>query len=421
MHFKRFSPRQLQVLNWWCRGSPHQNREGVICDGAVRSGKTLCETVSFIAWAFYAFEGQTFALCGKTIASLRRNVTGPVLPVLEQLGFRCRERVSHNRIDIAFGGRKNRFYLFGGRDEGSAALIQGITLAGVLLDEVALMPRSFVEQALARCSVSGSKFWFNCNPEHPFHWFYREWILGSREKNMLYLHFTMEDNPALSPQVAARYKKLYTGPFYRRYVLGEWVAAQGAVYPMFDPARHVVSCAPPCDRYCISCDYGTVNPASFGLWGHAGGIWYRLREYYHDSRAAGVQKTDEQYCDALEELARGLKIERVVVDPSAASFIQALRRRGKFRVVPAENQVLPGIARVGEALRGGKLLFHESCADCIREFSLYRWDTTSGQDKPVKEHDHAMDDIRYFVTTCMEREQGGFCARAARRRSDNRA
>lgn len=148
--FQPFSRKQLAVLTWWCQGSPFHSCDSILCDGAVRSGKTMCMSLSFIAWAFYQFSDTSFAICGKTIASLRRNVVQPLLPALRELGFSCTERLTHNVIEISRGGRQNRFYLFGGRDESSASLIQGMTLGGVLLDEVALMPRSFVEQSLAR-------------------------------------------------------------------------------------------------------------------------------------------------------------------------------------------------------------------------------------------------------------------------------
>ncbi|MGN1123124.1 MAG: PBSX family phage terminase large subunit, partial [Eubacterium sp.] len=207
--FVPFSKKQLAVLTWWCRGSGAENKNGIICDGAVRSGKTLCMSVSFVSWAFYNFSDTSFALCAKTIASLRRNVITPLLPVLKELGFSCDYKISRNMIEISKDGRSNRFYLFGGRDESSAALIQGMTLGGVMLDEAALMPRSFVEQALARCSLENAKYFFNCNPEHPYHWFYLEWIKKCREKNMLYLHFSMQDNPSLSKAVINRYKSLY--------------------------------------------------------------------------------------------------------------------------------------------------------------------------------------------------------------------
>ena len=234
-------------------------------------------SLSFVSWAMSAFEDTSFAICGKTIASLRRNVIRTMLPTLGQLGFECKEKVSRNEIEISFGGRTNSFWLFGGKDEGSASLIQGMTLGGVLLDEVALMPRSFVEQALARCSLEGSRFWFNCNPDNPLHWFHEEWIKKSDEKNCLYLHFTMEDNPSLTPKIINRYRNLYSGAFYERFVEGKWVAAQGLVYPFFSGERHVCA-VPQSDFECwyISCDYGTVNPSSFGLWGLSDSVWYRV-------------------------------------------------------------------------------------------------------------------------------------------------
>lgn len=417
MRFKAFSPRQLEALSWWCPGSPHRDRDAVICDGAVRSGKTLCLSLGFVLWSLAHFQGESLALCGKTVTSLRRNLVTPLLEVLDGAGIRWEYKVSQSLLILYRGNRHNRYYLFGGKDEGSAALIQGVTLAGVLLDEVALMPRSFVEQALARCSVAGSKFWFNCNPDHPRHWFYTGWIQEAEKKNALYLHFSLEDNPALSPKILARYKSLYTGVFYERYVLGRWVSAHGAVYPMFSHDLHVVKTLPPLGRYVISCDYGTVNPASFGLWGYGGGVWYRMREYYHDSRAVGAQRTDEEYAAALEALADGLPVERVIVDPSASSFIQCLRRRGRWEIVPAKNDVADGIRLVSGALAGGRLRFHESCRDTLREFSLYRWDLEAGRDAPVKENDHAMDDIRYFVTRMLREGEGGFAALSTRGRT----
>ena len=414
--FRPFSEKQLTALTWWCSSSPYKDRDAIICDGAVRSGKTLCMSVSFVAWAFSAFEGTSFAICGKTVSSLRRNVITPLLPLLEELGFECSEKISRNLVEISFDGKSNKFYLFGGKDESSASLIQGMTLGGILLDEVALMPRSFVEQALARCSLEGSKFWFNCNPDHPLHWFHEEWIKKSEEKKCLYLHFVMQDNPSLTPKIIERYRSLYSGSFYERFVEGKWVAVQGLVYPFFSTDRHVKK-APEGDfeRYCISCDYGTVNPASFGLWGKQSGIWFRIDEYYHDSRTTGVQRTDEEHYKALEELAGDRKISEIAVDPSAASFIECIRRHGRFRVIPARNDVLDGIRKVSEALKSEKILICPPCKDIIREFSLYRWEDNCQKDTPKKVNDHAMDDLRYFVTTLMEETDCGFFAIAQER------
>ncbi len=397
---RRLSPKQRRVLIWWCAASPDRGRDAIICDGAVRSGKTHCMGLGFVFWAMGRFSGARFAICGKTILSVRRNVVDNLIPQLAELGFSVREKRSENLVQVELGERRNFFYLFGGRDEGASALIQGITLAGALLDEVALMPRSFVEQTAARCSVLGSKLWFNCNPEGPEHWFYREWICRAEERNALYLHFTMADNPGLSPEIRRRYERMYTGVFRRRFVLGEWVAAQGLVYDFFRPEMAVEP--PPdetCRRFAVSCDYGTANPASFGLWGEREGVWYRLREYYYDSRREGRQKTDGEYAQALLELVGDLPLEAVVVDPSAASFLELLRREG-MPVRKADNDVLRGIRLTAELLKAGRLRICRNCDDALREIGIYCWDERDGgRDLPLKHNDHAMDDIRYFAAT----------------------
>ncbi len=321
-------------------------------------------------------------------------------------------------MTVSYKGEENRYYLFGGRDEASASLIQGVTLSGVLFDEAALMPRSFVEQALARCSVEGSTFWFNCNPQHPQHWFYREWIQKCSSKNALYIHFVMQDNPSLSKKMIRRYENLYSGAFYERFVRGKWTAVYGCVYPFMNEKSYCS--VPECEfeEYAISCDYGTVNPASFGLWGKTGDVWYRIDEYYYDSKKAGRQKTDEEHYRSLESLAGQRKIRAVAVDPSAASFIELIRRRGRFDVVAAENSVVNGIRSVSSALKEGKIKICNNCADSIREFSLYRWRENTADDCPVKENDHAMDDIRYFVTTIMNEPQGVIALAAARKQEN---
>jgi len=396
----QFSKNQATAMNWWHRRSPHAGRDALVCDGAVRSGKTLSMCVGFFGWFSHEFNGQAFAICGKTMTSLRRNIVSPMLPTLRGLGFECEEKISKNYLDISFGRQKNRVYLFGGKDEGSAALIQGMTLAGVLFDEVALMPRSFVEQAIARCSVQGSKLWFNCNPEYPQHWFYREWVLKAQEKNALHMHFTMDDNPSLDPAIRNRYKVLYSGAFYKRFVEGIWAGSEGLVYPMFESGRHVIHDMPRCGKHVISCDYGTVNPSSFGLWGEADdGTWVRLAEYYWDSRANAMQRTDEEHYRALEQLAGERQISYVVCDPSAASFIECIRRHGRFTVIAGKNDVVTGIRLVADKLREDRLKVHASCGDCIREFGAYTWESGGGRDAPRKEYDHAMDDVRYFVAT----------------------
>jgi PBSX family phage terminase large subunit len=307
-------------------------------------------------------------------------------------------RGKDKELVVQRGDRTNVFEVFGGHDERSYELIQGRTLAGVLLDEVALMPRSFVEQATGRCSVDGSRMWFNCNPGPPTHWFYEEWVKKAAERNALHLHFTMEDNPGLSDKIRARYEGMYTGVFYRRYILGEWCVAEGLVYDFGED--NIVDTVPEGGEYYISVDYGTMNPFSAGLWSLAGARAVRVAEYYYSGRATMAQRTDEEYCDEVIRLAGDRPIRQVIVDPSAASFIAALRKRG-FTVVKANNDVMDGIRRVSEFLRAGNIKIARGCRDAIAEFGLYRWDEKKTEDTVIKENDHAMDEIRYFANTIL--------------------
>ena len=279
------------------------------------------------------------------------------------------------------------------------------------------MPRSFVEQVCARCSVEGSRLWFSCNPESPAHWFYQEWVQKAQEKNVLRLSFTMRDNPGLSRETIRRYEAMFQGAFYRRFILGEWAQAEGLVYDFFGP--ELVREAPEGlgGPWYISCDYGTVNPTSMGLWGRKDGIWYRAAEFYYDSRRERRQKTDGEYAQDLAALAGGRNIQGVVVDPSAASFLELLRRQG-WPVVRAKNDVLSGIRTTAELLRAGKIVICSPCRDAIREFGLYCWDTSgTGGDRVVKSNDHAMDDIRYFAATVAAKNGGSFFAGSVERAS----
>ena len=416
MSYREFSEKQRTVLTWWMPGSVWHEKEAIVCDGAVRSGKTLAMGLGFFLWAMTCFDGKRFGVCGKTISSLRRNVLSEILPRLEALGAKWKEKRTENLVTVTFGGHRNQFYIFGGRDESSASLIQGITFAGVLMDEVALMPRSFVEQACARCSVTGSRLWFNCNPAGPGHWFYKTWILEAEQRNCLRLHFTMEDNPSLSEGIRQRYQKLYTGVFYRRFILGQWAQAEGRVYDFFEPDMVQPVPEGPMEQWYVSCDYGTVNPTSMGLWGRKGGVWYRTKEFYFSSREKMRQMTDEEYGEALRKLVGTKKLTAVIVDPSAASFIEALRRKG-FSVIKAENDVLSGIRLTSDALKEGRVVICEGCNDCIREMDEYVWDLGSeAKDRVKKEHDHAMDDMRYFVSTVLKRRENGFVACSVERR-----
>ncbi len=396
------SPKQMEILRF-----PYEDYDALICDGAVRAGKTSVMALSFLLWAMGAYSGQAFALCGRSIGAVERNILAPMMEIryLKQNFHLSYIRTEH-LLRVSRGRRENRFYLFGGKDESSAALIQGITLAGVLLDEVALMPRSFVEQALARCSVEGSKLWFNCNPEHPNHWFRREWILKAEEKRAKHLHFLLEDNPALDQATREKYHRLYTGVFYQRFILGQWVVSQGRIYDMFDPQLHLYDPQqrPPAlynaGRRTVAVDYGTVNPTVFlDIYDWKEHL-YVDGEYRWDSRKEGRQKTDEDYADDMMAFL-GRRPCTVLVDPSAASFIQALSRRGVY-VLPAQNQVLDGIRRTGVLFRQGRLHICRDCRGLSDELSTYQWDQRAEEDRPVKENDHGPDALRYFVNSLAE-------------------
>lgn len=397
MIYQKLSKRQKLAMLWWNQPK-FWERDAIICDGSIRSGKTVSMAVGFILWSMSRFNGQTFGICGRTIQSLRRNVIIHLSDWVPS-DLRIVEKRQENKLIVSDGcGRENVYYLFGGRDESSYALVQGITLAGALLDEVALMPQSFVEQVTARCSVDGSKLWFNCNPGGPEHWFNKKWVLAAKEMNALHVHFTMADNLSLAPKIRERYERMYTGVFYQRYILGLWVLAEGLVYDFGE--ANITDDQPKGAEYYISIDYGTRNPCSAGLWSVTGDKAVRIKEYYYSGRDCNRNKTDEEHCDAIEELAKGYTIKRVLVDPSATSFITALQKR-KFRVSAANNDVLDGIRRTATYLKEGNIKIHRSCVDSIREFGLYCWDEKKNNDTVVKENDHAMDDIRYFCNTIM--------------------
>lgn len=390
------SNKQKQIMAF-----PFTKYDALICDGAIRSGKTVFMMLAFIDDAMRRYNGQRFGICGKTVDSAVKNIIMPYLGLsYAKKKYRIQWRRSDKLLVVSQGNTQNVFEVFGGKDESSFMLIQGRTLAGVLMDEVALMPRSFVEQAMARCSVSGSKLWFNCNPDSPQHWFYTEWVQKTKERNALHLHFCLEDNPSLSEDTIRKYKSRYDGVFYQRYILGLWVLAEGLVYDFVE--EYITDKQPPGAEYFISIDYGTLNPFSAGLWSVTGNKAVRIQEYYYDGRNKKQQLTDEEYCKEIEELAKDKMITKVIVDPSAASFITALKRHG-FRVQQADNSVLDGVRRTSVYLKNGNIKIHRSCVDAIREFGLYRWDEKKTVDTVVKENDHAMDDIRYFCNTIMRK------------------
>lgn len=402
--FQPFSRKQQQVLTWWLPSSGVSGYEGIIADGAIRSGKTVSMALSYVMWAMETFREENFGMCGKTIGSFRRNVLNPLKRMLRTRGYRYIDHRADNYVEIRRGPAVNYFFIFGGKDERSQDLVQGITLAGVLFDEVALMPESFVNQATARCSVEGAKFWFNCNPDSPEHWFKKNWIdrIGETSgKRLLYLHFTMDDNLSLSEETKARYRGMYVGVFYRRFILGEWCIAEGLVYAEFTAENIKDDHVENPTRWFISIDYGTYNAFSAGLWAWDGRTAQREKEFYYSGRTEREQLTDDEYYAKVEELAAGRDISLIVIDPSAASFITLIRKKKRFKVKKANNDVLDGIRFTAACLKAGLINIHAGCTDCRREFGLYRWNEKATTDAVIKENDHAMDDVRYFAYTIL--------------------
>jgi PBSX family phage terminase large subunit len=402
--FKPFSVKQKQVLTWWCPNSPVKDKDGIIADGAIRSGKTLCMSLSYVLWAMESFNQQNFGMAGKTIGSFRRNVLFWLKMMLASRGYSVVDHRSDNLIVVSKGTTTNYFYIFGGKDERSQDLIQGITLAGMFFDEVALMPESFVNQATGRCSVTGSKFWFNCNPDNPRHWFKVNWVDKCKEKNIIYLHFTMDDNLSLSEKIKERYRSTYAGVFFKRYILGLWCVAEGLVYSMFSEERHVKKeHMTGALTYVVSVDYGTVNPFSAGLWAFDGWHSQREAEIYYDSRKKKKRVDDEEYYKMLKKLIGNRRVECIIVDPSAASFIEVIKKYNEYSVMGANNDVLDGIRVVTTMLNKDMISVHEDCKDNIKEYGLYVWDEEKGDDVVIKENDHSMDDTRYYCYTFLRR------------------
>lgn len=405
----KLSRRQKIVMNWWTPKSKYKGYDGIICDGAIRSGKTTPMAFSFAIWAMKTFDRQNFGMCGKTIESFRRNVLSNLKTQLRQQGYTVTERKSENLVVVAKWNKENRFYIFGGKDESSQDLIQGITLAGVFFDEVALMPESFVNQATARCSIDGSKFWFNCNPAGPMHWFYQKWILKHKHRNLVYLHFTMSDNLTLSNSIRARYEAQYEGIFYDRYIRGLWVLAEGIIYRCFNKKNHVLDKIPETEGECIvSADYGIQNANVFLLWRREKGKmrWICLDEERWSGREETREKSVKQLVDGLDELIKRNKFKQedikcCIIDPSASALKVELRQRG-YKVRGADNDVVNGIGDVITMLIANLLGFSKACKGTINEFGLYIWDEKAGErgeDKPIKKNDHGMDAVRYFVRT----------------------
>lgn len=391
---QEFSEKQRLLAEWWSLDRPTSGCEGVIAEGAIRSGKTWAMLTGFLLWSQGRFSGSSFIMAGASIETLKRNVVRPMGNILRLLGWSWKFNRSENRIEIG----TNTYYLFGASTEKSQDVLQGLTAAGCYADEVALFPQSFVDQMIGRCSENGSKLWFNCNPSYLTHFFKTEYIDRADELNLLVLHFEMQDNPTLSPEIVRRYERMYRGVFYDRYIRGLWTLAEGLIYPDFKDAlesRYTGGSV----KYAVSCDYGTQNAFAALLWAYDGDVWHVVDEYRYSGRDTGHQKTDADYVADMADFVRGLsKPPTFIIDPSAKSFIAAMRQAG-FKTRKGRNDVADGIRETGVCLGNGTVRISDACAGLIGELGGYCWDAKADGDKPVKVEDHSCDALRYGVAT----------------------
>lgn len=389
-----------------------------IWEGAVRSGKTIASIGRWIEYIENDVpQGGTLAMIGKTQTALQRNILDPIMNFFPGV---C--DFKRGTGEFTFKGKT--IEILGANDERAQERIRGRTMAGAYCDEISLWPESFWTMLLSRLSVRGAKLFGTTNPDSPYHWLKKDFIDREGDLNIKTFHFTLDDNPGLDPEYVNSLKKEYTGLWYRRFIDGLWVQAEGAIYDMFDPDKHVIKCAtklgfmgkdflsdtmarnplagvrPAPLRYFVACDYGTANATTFGLFGYRGNAppVYLLKEYYYDGRKSGRSKTDSEYADDLIEFLGVLRTKvQIYVDPSALSFITELRSRG-LHIMEAQNSVLDGIRFTGSLLRDNQFFIDEDCKMSIEEMQGYVWDDKAqkkGIDQPIKVHDHTCDMIRY--------------------------
>lgn len=394
----RYSEKQAELLRAF---KQNKLKRLNILMGSVRSGKTW---VSLVLWAFWILtmpRDGVYIMVAKTVTSLKRNC----LDLLETLVGRRNFQYSLTTKTAHLFGRL--VYLEGVNDARSESKIRGMTLTGAYCDELTLFTEDFFTMLLSRLSVPGAKLFGTTNPDSPKHWLNLNYIERADKLDIYLQQFYIDDNPFLDPDYVNALKAEFTGVYYDRFIRGLWVIAEGVIYKMFadNPDSYIVRGPQyPDGQFYVSIDYGTVNPFSMGLWCVNGKKAVRLKEWYWDSKKQRSQMTDEEYYKKLEEFTAGYFIRMIIVDPSAASFIETIRRHAKYQVREADNDVLNGIRVTSALISSGRVQFHESCKDAIREFGLYRWDERKNSDAVIKQDDHAMDEIRYFCYTILARE-----------------
>ena len=392
MEIKTFSPKQAEILRF-----AYNDEETLICDGAVRSGKTIVMSLAFVLWAMSNFDKCNFAICGKTVSNAERNILRPFQQI-EGMPFTLQYKISNRMLTVKCGTKENYFYLFGGKDESSYALIQGLTLAGVLFDEVALMPQSFVDQAIARTlSFANAKIWFNCNPESPNHWFYKEWIINP-DRKYKHLHFLMNDNPILSKKEIERAESLFTGVFYDRYIRGMWVRAEGIIFPDFanNPKRWIVSADEVPKKFRtveVGFDIGGNGSAYAMTCTGQGydGMQYRLKaekRQADEMTMNDIEKFVNEFCGECEK-KYGVRVDMINCDHIAV-IVNTINDNTKYKAEfcykpPLEDRVF----LYSKLFATDKIKFVEGmCDDLIDEMQNLVFDDKS--DRPIPLDDGSM-------------------------------
>lgn len=383
-----YSTRQRELLQVWQDGGLKRIN---ILTGSVRSGKTWVSLVLWALWVATMPKDKAYLMAAKTLTSLRRNV----LDLLQNLVGAANFTYSLAAKEARLFGRL--VFLEGANDARAETKIRGMTLQGAYLDELTLFTEDFFTMLLSRLSEPGAIVLATTNPDAPLHWVKANYLDRQDKLDIFTMQFLIEDNTFLDADYVASLKQEYAGTvYYSRYIESLWTLADGLVYPNAMNAV-VPTQERPYTAYQMGVDYGISNPCAFALFGLHDGVWYMVKEYYHSGRETGHPKTDDEYYAELEGFADDLPIGLVYIDPSAASFIELVRRKHRFVVRPADNSVLDGIRNTAMVMNTGRLKINDCCTHTIQEFNSYAWDDKSTEDKPLKANDHLCDAIRYFV------------------------
>lgn len=315
----------------------------------------------------------------------------------------------YGKREMYLWGKK--IHVIGADDDRAESKVRGATFAGAYVDEVSIVPEAVFKMLLSRCVMGGGVIFCTTNPDSPFHWLKRDFLTDNPDVKSW--KFVLDDNPVLTKDEKDYLIRQYKGLWYQRYILGLWVQAQGAIYDFFDPKLHVIDFPPgQAQEYLCGVDYGTTLPCSFVMVGvnksKFPNMWVE-RCYYFDSKVAQRQKTDSEYAADFLEFVRERPVKATYIDPSAASFKLELSRAGVQGLYDAENEVLDGIRLVSNLLMNGTLKICRGCDALIKEMQSYVWDPKCaklGEDKPLKQSDHACDALRYLCYTHMFNKGG---------------